>query len=133
MDGFPALVPVEVRWRDLDPFDHVNNAVFVSYLEFARVAIWRRYGSMGRSSDVPFVVARVVVDYRAPVFLDDDVRVGVRVVRIGEKSFSLAYRIEASGRLAAEAETVQVCLDHETGQTIAIPESVRAVLSRLTT
>ncbi len=131
MEGYPFVVPIEVRWRDLDPFDHVNNAVFVTYLEFARVALWRRFGSMGRASDVPFVVARVVLDYRSPVRLGDEVRVGLRLERLGEKSFTFAYRIEAAGRLAAEAETVQVCLDHETGQTIPVPDSVRKVLSEL--
>ena len=131
MDGFPLVVPVEVRWRDLDPFDHVNNAVFVTYLEYARIRAWQRFLPYSGARDVPFVVARIAIDYRRPVRLTDRVEVGLRVSRIGKRSFTYEYRIEADGDLAAEAESVQVLVDHASGKTIAIPQDLRRALEQL--
>ncbi len=131
MEGFPLTVPIDVRWRDLDPFDHVNNAVFVTYLEFARIRAWQRFLPYTGARDVPFVIARIAIDYRRPVRLTDDVRVGLRVGRLGRSSFTYEYRVEASGELAAEAETVQVLVDHATGRTIPIPEDLRRALEEM--
>ncbi len=131
MKGFPFTSAVQVRWRDLDPFDHVNNAVMVSYLEMARVALWReRLGGHG-VDDIPFLVARVEVDYRRPVRLDDRVEVGVGVSHLGRSSFSLCYRVEAADHLAAEAVTVQVVVDHATGRSAPISEDLRRRLEGL--
>lgn len=131
MEGFPYSTTVQVRWRDLDPFDHVNNAVTVSYLEMARVALWReRLGGRG-IDDIPFVVARVEVDYRSPVELYDGVEVGLGVSDLGRSSFALAYRVEAAGRVAAEAVTVQVVVDRASGRPAPIPSELRARLAAL--
>ncbi|GAB4368959.1 MAG: thioesterase family protein [Acidobacteriota bacterium] len=131
MHGYPLVVPIQVRWRDLDPLDHVNNAVFVTYLEYARIRAWQRFLEYSRGSDVPFVVARIAIDYRRPIRLTDEVEVGVRTARVGRRSFTYEYRIEASGELAAEAESVQVLVDHASGRTIEVPPEMRRALEEM--
>ncbi|MEW6337826.1 MAG: acyl-CoA thioesterase [Acidobacteriota bacterium] len=133
-DPFPFASPIEVRFSDIDAMNHVNNAVTVSYLEIARVRVWReRLGAVEHARDFPFILARVSIDYRSPIHFGDEVIVRLRVSRIGATSFTLAYRIEASGRLAAEAETVQVMFDYATGRSVAIEPELRARLESLTT
>jgi acyl-CoA thioester hydrolase len=130
--GFPFACPVEVRYGDIDAMNHVNNAVYVSYLELARVRIWReRFGFTGSARDIPIILARVAVDYRSPIGLNDTVEVGLGVSRVGRTSFTFAYRIEASRRIAAEAETVQVHFDYAAGKPTPIPAELRAQLAAL--
>lgn len=132
MNPYPYSCAVQVRFADIDAMDHVNNAVLVTYLEVARTALWRdRIGTSGSARDFPFIVARIAVDYRAPIHLDDLVRVEVAVAHVGRSSFTLAYRVTASGRLAAEAESVQVAYDYTTATARPIDEELRARLAAL--
>ena len=132
MKGFPFSCPVEVRYGDIDAMNHVNNAVYVAYLEQARVRLWReRFGFAGSARDIPIILARVAVDYRSPIGLGEEVEVGLGVSRTGRTSFAFAYRIEASGRLAAEAETVQVHFDYAAGKPSPIAEELHRQLALL--
>ncbi len=132
MRGFPFSCPVEVRYSDVDAMNHVNNALYVTYLEHARLRLWReRFGFAGGAREIPIIIARVAVDYRSPIGLADEVEVGIAVGRTGRTSFAFEYRIEASGRLAAEAETVQVHFDYAAGAPCAIPAELRAQLAAL--
>lgn len=108
--------PIEVRFRDLDALGHVNNAVLVSYMEVARYRWWRQYLA-GRPFEAEgFLIARIEVDYRSPILIEDEVRVEIHCTKLGRTSFDLAYRVfaENDGRVLAEAKTVQVMLDFET-------------------
>ena len=132
MNGFPFSCPVELRYGAIDAMNHVNNAVYVSYLELARVRLWReRFGFAGSAREIPIILARAAVDYRSPIDLADSVEIGVGVSHIGRTSFTFVYRIEASGRLAAEAETVQVSFDYGAGKPIPITETFRRQLAAL--
>ncbi len=130
--GFPFSCPIEVRFSDIDAMNHVNNAVTVTYLEIARVRLWREcLGTVHHASDFPFILARVAIDYRSPIHYGDDVVVRIAVSRVGGSSFTLVYRVEATGRLAAEAETVQVMFDYAVGRPVAIDADLRSRLERL--
>ncbi len=132
MDGFPFSCPVEVRYGDVDAMDHVNNAVYVSFLEQARMRLWQeRIASLSSARDIPIIVARVAVDYRSPVGLSESLEIGVGVRAIGRTSFTLAYRVEADGRLAAEGETVQVLYDYGQGRPAPIAGALREKLEAL--
>ncbi len=76
-EEFPVKVRVEVRFRDLDPLGHVNNAVHLSYMELARIRYFQRI-SPDWLEEGHFVVARMEVDYLRPILLGDEVFVGVR-------------------------------------------------------
>jgi len=75
-------------------------------------------------------VARAEIDYRRPIHLGEEVRVGARVVRVGRTSFAMDYRVEAAGELAAEARTVHVWLG-EDGRPRSLPGALRARVAEL--
>ena len=131
MDGYPFSCPIQVRWRDLDAFGHVNNATFASYLEMARTEAWNQlFGGRGALA-IPFFVRRLEIDYRRPIGLDDEVRVWLRVGETSGASFTFEYLVEAAGEVAAAASTKLACVDRQTGRPVPIETGVRATLENL--
>jgi acyl-CoA thioester hydrolase len=108
--------PIDVRFSDLDAMGHVNNAVFVSYLEHARFKWWAVMLAGRDFLEEGFLIARVEMDYRKPIVLRDEVRVDVRVTQIGNSSFALGYKVIRTPDevVLAEAHTVQVTMDFQT-------------------
>jgi acyl-CoA thioester hydrolase len=119
-----------VRFSDLDGFGHVNNAVFSTYLEQARLA-W--FGKGGDGEPMPLrdvILARTEIDFRSPVVFGETVEIGVRPSRLGTKSFELEYRLRAGNRVVAEARSVLVGYDYEGEQSVEVPERWRRRLER---
>jgi acyl-CoA thioester hydrolase len=106
-----------VRFRDIDSFGHVNNAVYSTYLEQARLDALGGLGSV--------ILARVEIDFRAEVNAGEDVEVRSRCTRIGTKSVELEHEILANGRLAAEAKSVLVGFDYERRVSAPIPDRLK--------
>jgi len=129
--SMPFTHTLAVRFRDLDLFGHVNNAVYLTYLEEARIAFMthtgiRNWQDRSRST----IVAHIDIDYRAPAKLGDTLELVLTVSRIGNRSFSLHYevtQIDTRTRIA-EANSVQVCYDFEADHVIALPEAWLASL-----
>ena len=119
----------QVRFRDLDPMGHVNNAVFLTYLEQARIAFFERQGLSVALDDMNMVVARVEIDFRAPVRLGQEVDVAVSATRFGTKSFDLDYELTVDGEIAAEAKSVQVAYDYGRREPVPLPDEWREKLS----
>jgi len=121
---------LEVLFRDCDPLGHVNNAVYLTYLEAARFAWWRNtFGAQGLKEH-GFIVARVEIDYRKAALPGDRLLVRLRVEDIGRSSFKVGYEI-LNGRtreLVAEAKSVQVAFDYAQGKSVPISASLRAKL-----
>jgi acyl-CoA thioester hydrolase len=122
---------IEVRWRDLDAFNHVNHVVFLTYLEEVRDE-W-----LGRVLDDPalvwgYVIARVEIDYRRELTLEDDVIVArCSLERLGTKSVTTSESVVTrSGELAAEAKAVLVAREEKTGQSRVISDDERAAFER---
>ncbi|MCK5377624.1 MAG: acyl-CoA thioesterase [Acidobacteria bacterium] len=131
MKGYGFEISIQVRWRDLDAFAHVNNAVFATYLEIARTEFWRKHFAIGETVDFPFFLVRLEVDFRRPLGLGAETRVGVRVGTIGGSSFSLEYLVEADGVAVAEAATTQVIVDRKSGRPMRMEAGMRAKLEAL--
>jgi acyl-CoA thioester hydrolase len=120
---------IEVRWRDVDALRHVNNAVYATYLEECRDGwLERALGDDGAMWD--YVLARVAIDFRREVGLDEEaVLARVSLARIGTSSITLREEIRMlDGTLAAEAESVIVARDRETGRSRALGETEREAL-----
>ena len=115
------LLPVQVRFRDIDALGHVNNAVFLTYMEVARVAFARDVLHTARIEDIDFLVARIEIDYRRPVLLDDDLSCAMHVERLGRTSFVIAYVFTVRGEVVAEGRSVQVFIDRASGRTKPVP------------
>ena len=109
---------IDVRFSDLDSLGHVNNAVFISYLEHARFKWWAGMLNGRDFKEDGFLIARVEMDYRKSIVLGDSVRVDLRVNQIGNTSFSLAYKVirDTDQVVLAEAQTVLVTMDFQTNR-----------------
>ena len=121
---------LEVLFRDCDPLGHVNNAVYLTYLEAARFAWWRNtFGAQGLKEH-GFIVARVEIDYRKAALPGDRLLVRLRVEDIGRSSFKVGYEIlnARTRELVAEAKSVQVTFDYAQGKSVPISDSLRAKL-----
>lgn len=129
MEKYPFIVPIQVRWRDVDALAHVNNAVVVTYVETARTEMWREH--FGGGAEIPFVVAKLEVDFRRQIALDDSVTVGLRVTDLRGARFTFEYRIEANGELAAEARTVMAHVRPGATRPSRIPGNLRERLNAL--
>ena len=118
---------IEIRWRDLDGSRHVNNAVYLSYLEEAR-SEWLGGVLGGREPVWDFVLARVEIDFRRELGLDDgSAIVTCRLDRIGRSSIRTAEEIRtADGELAAEAAAVLVAWDQPARASRPLTEAERA-------
>ncbi len=123
---FRCKTLIDVRWRDLDPMGHVNNAVYLTYFETARLA-YRQALAPGEKLKFPFILANATVNYLAPVNLGERLIAHIRVSHLGTKSFEYEYLIteEASGRAVATGSTVQVGYDYEKKKTFDIPPEFR--------
>ncbi|MDP9492179.1 MAG: acyl-CoA thioesterase [Actinomycetota bacterium] len=127
MDGFPFVHRESVRFNDLDGMEHVNNAIFLTYMESARLAYLESLGA-GQNPQKSLILARVEVDFRSPISYGEEVEVGVRTGRIGTKSFELDHEVRADGRLAAQGKSVLVAYDYTTGSSRKLPAEWRELL-----
>ena len=119
----------QVRFRDLDPMGHVNNAVFLTYIEQARVAFFAEVGAATGLEEMNLIVARVEIDFIAPVRFGQEVEISVRASRFGTKSFDFDYVLRVDGETVAEAKSVQVAYDYERREPVPVPEEWRERLS----
>jgi acyl-CoA thioester hydrolase len=108
---------------------HVNNAVFLTYVESARVAFLEHLGAATTLEEMAIIVARVEIDFRAPVRFGDEVDVTVRATRFGEKSFDLEHELRVGDTVVAEAKTVLVAYDYVTRAPVEIPDEWREKLA----
>ena len=106
---------IEVRFSDLDALGHVNHAVFITYLEQARWRWWEQFLAGRPFLEEGFLIARVEIDYRKPILLDDAIRVEMRCTQVGNTSFTVGYTVirERDQVVLAEAHTVQVSMDFQ--------------------
>lgn len=130
-DLFRFSTTLEVRWRDLDALGHVNNAVYLTYLEQARIHYMQEMGLGFRSlEDVGMILAEVTCTYHSPLSLGERVTIWVRISELRNSSFIFEYRLEGEdGRLAATARSVQVCYDYRAGRSVPIPDPWRAAIT----
>ena len=125
MEGFDFVHQETVRFRDVDAMGHVNNAVFLTYIEEARIAYLLRFGA----EVTQMILARAEIDFRAPLRDGDELEIGVRPAGVGTKSFELEYEVRSADALAAEAKTVIVSFDYEAGRSVDVPQAWREALA----
>ena len=129
---FAHRVTIDVRFSDTDAMGHVNNAVYLTYCEMARIRYWsdvtgeslaaRHHGAES------LILAEARITYRAPVFHGEAVTVESRATHIGRSSFTLEHRLTASrpdgiARLVAVSESILVRYDYGSGRPVALGEA----------
>ena len=123
---------LEVRFRDCDALGHVNNAVYLTYLEQARFNHWKAIGIAGASGErVPGVIlARAEIDYRRPAQYGDVIEIRLGIAATGRTSFTYEYEVvDTSGRLIAAARTVLVRYDYAAGQPVPLSDELKQMLT----
>lgn len=132
MAAYPFTAPTTVSFRDLDALGHVNNAVYLTYFEHARIGYGLQLSGGDSLRDLGFIVAEATVTYLRPAHFGDELDVGVRVGEIGTKSFVMEYAIHrrADRELIARGRTVQVWFDYDTQRSVRVPDAFREAVAR---
>jgi acyl-CoA thioester hydrolase len=131
-DDLRHRTPIQVRFRDTDAFGHVNNAVFFTYIELARVRYLVDVLELeGPFERMPLILARVELDFRSPILFGEEVDVTTQVDRIGRSSIAMSHRLSAGAdrRLVGESQSVLVTYDYEAAAPIPVPDDWRAKLA----
>lgn len=125
---FAFSSPVHIRWADIDALQHVNNAVYLSYFEQARIDYFRDVVKWDWDA-LGMILASNTVHYLAPLFPRDKARILMRTSRLGRKSFEMEYLVEKETKdgpkIITYASAVLVAYDYRNDQTVNLPQSYR--------
>ena len=125
---FPHRVTEVVRYGDLDPQGHVNNAVFATYFESGRVAMFRARDLGIGVANANFALARQEIDFLRELHWQDELVIANAVIALGRSSFTLAQAIFRGEDCAATGRAVMVTLDNTTRKPRALPPEIVAQL-----
>jgi len=130
MSDYHFYHPVEVRYGDLDPQGHVNNAKHLTYFEQARIAYWIKLGLFTKDQsfmEIGVILADVHLTYLEPIYYGQNIQVGVHVSKLGNKSMTWEQNIvdADTGRELARGEVVVVAYDYRKEQTMSVPQEWR--------
>jgi acyl-CoA thioester hydrolase len=132
MTDFHFYHLIEVRYGDLDPQGHVNNAKFLTYMEQGRVFYLKqlKLWEGGSFLDLGVILADVQITFRKAIQFGDPIRVGVRITQIGNKSMTSEYRIEDARDASefASGSSVLVAYDYRKRRSVPIPEEWRMAI-----
>jgi acyl-CoA thioester hydrolase len=122
----PYVYWVRVTFSDLDALGHVNNAVYATYFESARIAYYQDLTGM-TLEELNIILAEITISYKAPAFFDQWLAIGVKIESIGAKSFTMSYTaVRASDEaLIATGRSVQVFYDYPSGHTVPATDLFR--------
>ena len=130
MSNYRFYYPVEVRYGDLDPQGHVNNAKHLTYFEQARIHYMIELGLFTRDQSfmqIGVIVADVHITYREPIYFGQNIKVGVHAAKLGSKSMTWEQNIvdAGTGRELARGEVIIVTYDYKDEKTIPVPQEWR--------
>ncbi|HEU4663972.1 MAG TPA: thioesterase family protein [Dokdonella sp.] len=124
-----ARVPMDVRWGDLDAFNHVNNAAFLVYAQEARLAWLAGIEGAWFDETMMPVVAAARINYRRQLAWPARIAVELAASRLGNSSLTIAHRIvdESDGATVyADGDVVMVWIDPANGRSVPLPQAIRA-------
>ena len=127
MNQEPHVTSFEVRFRDLDSMGHVNNAVYATYLEQARIKYYESILDISLG-EVDTVIGHLEIDYIQSLQLGNTVHISLIVSSIGTSSVTMDYILTNGSEKVATAKTVQVLLDGKTGTSTPIPQTWRDLM-----
>jgi acyl-CoA thioester hydrolase len=121
------VVPWQVIFRDVDAFGHVNNAVYLTYFEWARAQLWFALtGAAGMPADIGFIVARAEIDFKLQIEMEP-IDICVRISEMRKTSFDTVYEIRkrSNGKVAATGTVVVVLYDWKAQTKMPISDDLR--------
>lgn len=132
---FTTIIPV--RFSDLDCMGHVNNAVYFSYMEQARIEFCAQFPEIDFRNPKNrigkgLILASISCDFKRPVELGEIIEVDIAVCRVGNSSFDTTYelRLANTTTLVANGKSVQVYYDYAIGKSLPLPQTLRAILEK---
>ncbi len=132
--SFSYFHPITVRYSDLDPQQHVNNAAVITYLESARMGYYQASSIWdGKSFDqFGMVVAAIHIDYLSPIRFNQAVQVGLSIIHMGKKSLRFAFQVNevSSDLIFARGEIVMVAYDPQAEHSTPIPSEWREKINQ---
>lgn len=131
-DYYHYWIDETVRFHDLDAYNHVNNNVIGIYFETSRMAWLEEVHPKGWLTDAHFVLAKNTLTFLRELTYPNRIRVGQRILRLGESSMTTCGAIFANNSCVALGETVSVWIGNKTRRPEQIPESIRDALKRYT-
>lgn len=133
--GYPVLLDIPVAWGDMDAFQHVNNTVYLRWMESGRIAYFRRLAVPGfqETSGVGPILHSVHCRYRIPLTFPDTVTVASRIVAVEEDRMSMEQIIvsHGHGKIAAVGSSIVVTFDYSAGRKAPVPALVRARVAEI--
>ena len=134
MADFKFFHPTEVRYGDLDPQGHVNNAKYLTYFEQARIYYLMQLGLFSKDQsfmEVGVIIADIQITFHSITHYGDDIKIGVKTTRIGNKSLAIAQCVMQSetGKIMASGKVVMVTFDYEGQKTIPVPPEWKQKIS----
>ncbi|NBU31638.1 MAG: acyl-CoA thioesterase [Actinobacteria bacterium] len=124
-----VVVPIYLRWSDMDIYHHVNNVAYANYLESARVQFLANHGLEPTVDGYGQLVARLEIDYKAPLeYHAQPVDMELWVSKIGASTYEINYELRDSQTIYVQAKTLMVCVSVEHGVPGRIPEKLLTIL-----
>ena len=123
LTDYPLHVEIQTRWRDLDAFGHVNNAVFVTYIENARGILFKRWNLPFDGTGQSLIVAAITIDYHQQLKHPTNIIAGQKITRIGNSSFdieSALFNKNNQQHPIATSKVVVVCFDFEKQKSVPV-------------
>ena len=135
MSVFRFYHPTEVRYGDLDPQGHLNNARYLTYFEQARVQYFIELGLFAKDQsfmEIGVILAEARVTFHAPVHFGTTISIGVHTSRLGNKSMTVDQNIlnSENSKVLASGQVVLVAFDYHTNKTISLPNIWRERISQ---
>jgi acyl-CoA thioester hydrolase len=128
LSDYKYKTPIAIRFSDIDAVGHVNNAIYLTYFEVARISYWRDVMNWNLRED-GVIVGRSEVNYLKPVTLEDQLFCYVRITRIGNSSFDVMHvlvRNTANGEeICTTGKTVCISYDYRLNKSVPIPAKLR--------
>ena len=122
----PHTAKIETRFSDIDKFGHVNNAVYLTYMEQSRISYFNEViGKNNEWEKTGIILAKAEIDFLNPILFEDKIEIEIAVSRLGNKSFDMTYKILKTQNglpiLMASGKTILVCYNYSSNATISIP------------
>ena len=126
ISDFTFTYKLDTRWKDLDAFQHINNAVYATYIESARVDLFKRWGIPGNNSGKSIIMASLKIDYLAQLKHPTSMVIGQRISRIGGTSFDIESVVfDNEGNPVCAGLVVAVCYDFNNQSPVPVYESIK--------
>lgn len=133
-NNFHVKLTLRLDWSEMDMFGHINNVMFMKFIQASRVNYWEKIGidQDFRKTGIGPMLASTSCQFKKPLFYPGNILVEASVISIGNTSFKLNHRIwDQKGELAATGEDVVVLFDFNKNEKVVIPEEIRKMIEKI--